>query len=153
MDVHYYHHDEVVFHQGSPGSSFYIVIEGCVEMRRGAEETVIATYQTHDERPWFGELALWSAVDPPLPPLPAPLLAAIHAPSSPTRPCNMGNSRGPISYPVPTSIPTVILVSHPISPLPPHSSSTFRPFYPQLIPHTLCIPIPIAPLPPHRIWL
>eukprot|EP00966_Prymnesium_polylepis_P036244 840487-Prymnesium_polylepis.2 len=48
----------------SQGTKFFIIIEGRVQMRkispRSGNTVALAEYHTHDERPWFGELALWS---------------------------------------------------------------------------------------------
>ena len=48
----------------SQGTKFFIIIEGRVQMRkispRSGNTVALAEYHTYDERPWFGELALWS---------------------------------------------------------------------------------------------
>ena len=63
MDVEYFTAGMKVFDEGDDGDKFYIVIEGCVNMYKRAavsgREELVADYATHDERPWFGELALW----------------------------------------------------------------------------------------------
>jgi len=65
MDVEYFTAGMKVFDEGDDGDKFYIVIEGCVNMYKRAavsgREELVADYATHDERPWFGELALWNS--------------------------------------------------------------------------------------------
>jgi len=64
MDICYYPSEDIVFTEGELGTKFFIIIEGRVQMRkispRSGNTVALAEYHTHDERPWFGELALWS---------------------------------------------------------------------------------------------
>ena len=82
MEVVYLPVGEVVFEEGDPGTEMYILIDGAVEMhkKRVAKngllswDTVarsittvdesthrLAEYNARSQRPWFGEIALWSS--------------------------------------------------------------------------------------------
>ncbi len=66
MDVAYFKAGQHIFEEGDPGNMLYVIIEGRVQMFKHStltkeRDNFIAEYTTHQDRPWFGELALWSS--------------------------------------------------------------------------------------------
>jgi CRP/FNR family transcriptional regulator, cyclic AMP receptor protein len=58
MTRHRYRHDEVIFHEGDPGDSLHVVVEGRVKITRESaegEEAIVVVLQAGDT---FGELVL-----------------------------------------------------------------------------------------------
>jgi len=49
-----------IFRTGDPGDAFFIVVDGWVSIIGPDGETELETYVANTERPWFGELALWT---------------------------------------------------------------------------------------------
>ena len=72
MDVAHLATGETVFKEGDPGAQLYVLVEGRVEVQKlvtakyhgkgdKGKMQFLAEYNDRSDRPWFGELALWSS--------------------------------------------------------------------------------------------
>jgi len=63
LSVKYYSAQERIFHEGDPGDAFFIMAEGSVEMLKVIDSRLVpvATYEAGTERPWFGEMSMWTS--------------------------------------------------------------------------------------------